>query len=1007
MNARILVCAYLLLPHGNYKADQITQPQATPPAEPLKTAILAQEKVRIHPAHRSNNSVRKAAMDAFHELIKKLVKELRECPAYEKIGKLAGSGKPELQTLRDQVKPFFDRLEAALNNGIEAADASILRQLGETSDVPGRLSNVVIRLANTGEGASSLVKAIICLYGKFTAVKPSTLASWKFPGIAKKLRGLGDAELDGLLAIVEANAAKNKHLDDAEPSPKKARVPSGNKRAREEDDAASSEIRSGKKLATEIGAKPSPSSAATRPLPAASKHSVQPSSLSGSTKPPATVASSAAAKQSAGPTKPSASSASLAARKDSSQSANSSSSSTLPKQSSAPPALAKQIQSSTIGTSANSSSSAAATPKRTLLLPGKVRIPAKPVAKQEPVKTEVSSSSQTAPKPESTRTGPSKLQAALRAPEPSGTSKLGQLLADISAPKKVTAPEPPKPVTVPIPAETPEERKIRLRKESRRHLRVVWKGDDRLAEVREFDRWPGELEEMHRHFRSLGPGDQTEGMALRSNQESTQRELHALEAAEWPALKLIDFDALPEKKRQENYSTRGGTKTFHTDEQKFHEDRFGTVMMVVYPNPNDIPPTPKSPQYEPELFMDESARTSYVPQSREIEGTDEASGRLKDGLDEYHLRAQQSIHFGRRRAMELARDRLGLESRPTRDIRPAYNFAHAYGSAARDQQTLDLLTSDRAKRYVDPDAYDPAHPKTTRRFDYPQPTQTDIDAVEKLFEAFKDMGRTNRARAEEERRAQEQAQQQAQEQAQRQAQQQALQNLQRFVNPYSQIQAQAQPVPAQPVQPQPAPDPAANQLQAVLSALAQSNAAAQAQQSLMATAAAPQPPVQPPIPTAPPAPTAGPEYTSYILSLLSQAQAASTTPVVSALVAAPQGSHGQSGYGQTSYSQSGYAQGSYTQSGYGQGGYSIRGQDQDGDGERNRDRNRSDRGDYRGGRGNGYGGRGNGNGNSNRRDGADVPDHLRGINTSLIGTKQCTFYLRGQCAKGQNCTFRH
>lgn len=949
-------------------------------------------------------------MDAFHELVKKLVKELRECPAYEKIGKLAGSGKPELQTLRNQVKPFFDRLEAALTKGIETADASILRQLGETSDVPGRLSNVVIRLANTGEGGSSLVKAIIRLYGTFTAVKPSTLASWKFPGIAKKLRGLGDAELDGLLAIVEANAAKNKHLDDSEPAPKKARVPSGNKRVREDDDSASSETRSGKKQATEVGAKPSPSSTLTRPPSAALKQPVQPSSSSGSTKPSAAVTSSVAARQSAGPTKPSASSASSAARKDSAQSANSS---TLSRQSSASSALAKQAQSSTTGISASSSSSTATTAKRTLLLPGKVRIPAKPVTKQEPVKTEASSSSQTAPKSEATRTGPSKLQAALRAPEPSGTSKLGQLLADISAPKKVIAPEPPKPVTAPTPAETPEERKIRLRKESRRHLRVVWKGDDRLAEVREFTRWPGELEEMHRHFRSLGPGEQTEGMALKSNQESTQRELHELEAAEYPALKPIDFDVLPEKKRAENYFTRGGTKNFHTDEQKFHEDRFGTVMMALYTSVDDIPPTPKSPQYEPELFMDESARTSYVPQSREIEGTDEASKRLKDGLDEYHLRTQQSIHFGPQRAMELARDRLGLESRPARDNRTTRNFAHAYGSAARDQQTLDLLTSDRAKRYVDPEPYDPAHPMTTRRFDYAPAAQTDIDAVEKLFEAFEDIGRTNRAKAEEQRLAQEQAQQQAQEQAQRQAQQQALQDLQRYTNPYAQIQAQAQSAPAQPVQPQPAPE-AASQLQAILSALAQSTAAAQAQQSLMAAAAIPQPPVQlvqppvqPPMPAAPPAPTQGPEYTSYLLSLLTQAQAAPAAPAP-APTPAPQGSHGQSGYGQNSYGQSGYGQSgyvqsSYSQSGYGQGGYTNRGQDQDHDGDRNRDRNRNDRGDYRGGRGNGYGGRGN----SNRREGADVPDHLRGINTSLIGTKQCTFYLRGQCAKGQNCTFRH
>ncbi len=36
-----------------------------------------------------------------------------------------------------------------------------------------------------------------------------------------------------------------------------------------------------------------------------------------------------------------------------------------------------------------------------------------------------------------------------------------------------------------------------------------------------------------------------------------------------------------------------------------------------------------------------------------------------------------------------------------------------------------------------------------------------------------------------------------------------------------------------------------------------------------------------------------------------------------------------------------------------------------------------------------------------------VPNHLRGINRALIGTKACVFWASGKCAKGDKCTFRH
>ena len=81
------------------------------------------------------------------------------------------------------------------------------------------------------------------------------------------------------------------------------------------------------------------------------------------------------------------------------------------------------------------------------------------------------------------------------APSPPKPSfSFGDLMAEISKPKEPT-------VTIPTeekPQETEEERHKRLRKESRRKLRVTWKPDETLTEVRLFTHDPAE---------ELGPGD--------------------------------------------------------------------------------------------------------------------------------------------------------------------------------------------------------------------------------------------------------------------------------------------------------------------------------------------------------------------------------------------------------------------------------------------------------------------------------------------------------------------
>lgn len=71
----------------------------------------------------------------------------------------------------------------------------------------------------------------------------------------------------------------------------------------------------------------------------------------------------------------------------------------------------------------------------------------------------------------------------------------GDIMADLNKPKETVVVEPAENK----PPETEEERAKRLRKESRRRLRVSWKPDDALTEVRLFTHDPDE--EIH------NPGD--------------------------------------------------------------------------------------------------------------------------------------------------------------------------------------------------------------------------------------------------------------------------------------------------------------------------------------------------------------------------------------------------------------------------------------------------------------------------------------------------------------------
>lgn len=199
-------------------------------------------------------------------------------------------------------------------------------------------------------------------------------------------------------------------------------------------------------------------------------------------------------------------------------------------------------------------------------------------------------------------------------PAPKPTFSFGDIMADLNKQKD---PGPAKPVED-GPPETEEERQKRLRKEARRKLRVSWKPEHSLTEVRFFTHDPEE---------ELGPGDRPQRLAgdvkgegqilklhkdvdeLGEEDEGGIREENLLpyhEPLGIPSSKPIeiyltltdsgiDDTDIPPDDRARNYVKRYGTQQPVSPEKQAQEHREATTLMVFYTSLADVPPTPKEP----------------------------------------------------------------------------------------------------------------------------------------------------------------------------------------------------------------------------------------------------------------------------------------------------------------------------------------------------------------------------------------------------------------------------
>ncbi|KAF2744130.1 hypothetical protein M011DRAFT_480205 [Sporormia fimetaria CBS 119925] len=167
-------------------------------------------------------------------------------------------------------------------------------------------------------------------------------------------------------------------------------------------------------------------------------------------------------------------------------------------------------------------------------------------------------------------------------------------------PKKevVAAPKPDKK----LPPETPEEKAKRLRKEARRHLRVKFRPDATLVDIKYFQHDPeeeqGHAENLKRDAGDLGG----EGRMFKQHRDMLEDEDDEddTEVAylEWKQPSLVDFSETQDVHRQKNYAPYGD-KMPRSPEKEANVRREADVLMVTYMLPSDIPDSPAEPTETP------------------------------------------------------------------------------------------------------------------------------------------------------------------------------------------------------------------------------------------------------------------------------------------------------------------------------------------------------------------------------------------------------------------------
>ncbi|KAI0472826.1 hypothetical protein GGR56DRAFT_676887 [Xylariaceae sp. FL0804] len=602
---------------------------------------------------------------------------------------------------------------------------------------------------------------------------------------------------------------------------------------------------------------------------------------------------------------------------------------------------------------------------------------------------------------------------------PTAPSTIGGLLAEIAKPIEKQKPreEPAKA------SETPEEKTRRLRKEARRGLRVAWKPDRELVEYRIFEHDSAEDEGRASNMVRDARDNRSEGQMLKMKRDIQEDEEEdeedrrdekpkEVELQTWSPPSLANLSPLDQQQREKNYVTRAGLREVESEQKKVMEEYENRELMAIYTSFSEIPETPRSPL------------------SRDIDGSNEAKIAYLPAdnpkFQEIHRRWAEVHQFGITTATHLALQRLGISpsdaaASSLRGSPSARSSLTSHGKAPgatksstshaprmmtqaeRDAEVLFLLQSGRARAYIDPSPYDPEKANAEQRQVYNDPkVQGAAEFIERISAQLKDLpfppteppkwmlanpdrvkewhtGRNNDFAAKAKRDASARAAKLAEEHARRMAENASASSTTAQTIPYGAYQPQQQ----QSHQISQAPTQVPDQYAAIL----------QQVQALQGNPSAQNPPL--------PATPQPDQSLQNLLAALGQGQ--TQQPASQASQQAPDYNYWQAwaqsqaqAYGAQAYGGQGQTAPAYTeqydgavhdgQQAYGSQhqGYPSQQAQQSGP-QRREDGEWGSRKDF-----------------SSR-----VNKDLKGINRALIGTKACSFWAKGQCAKGDSCTFRH
>ncbi|KAF5569772.1 hypothetical protein FPHYL_1761 [Fusarium phyllophilum] len=648
------------------------------------------------------------------------------------------------------------------------------------------------------------------------------------------------------------------------------------------------------------------------------------------------------------------------------------------------------------------------------ILPGKPRPVAKPAPKPEPkadVKVISDDKIKAEAKPPRNETKPPAARnGTTTAPTSSSASALSgiaSLLDSINAPKAEVSIA-PKETNGSETSESPEEKAKRLRKEARRKLRVSWKPETELVQIRIFQKEEAEDEGRESNMTRDAADDRSEGMVLkqRANQEEEEDD-EDVPYQPWMGPVAIDFSRLPTDVRNKNFVTRGGNVTFTTDEQQRIADREQRELMAIYTDPDDIPPSPKSPMLE--AAGTDQQKTQYLPDDSKFQ--------------EIQLRWRDEQQVGSDGALYTALQRIEAKNNPATRLDSILGNLRGVSSAVRTspqhashpqhhpalandtlpliagravlEQVIALLKSDKVKSWRDLNSITN---DVWRAFHYSDmPTRLCGGAIEDVAKSLSgmpfpsnsppewilhdqekvrewQMGHNRELVSRQKRADEERARAEAEANALQAAavgasSGQAPANPQDWAAYYAQQQAYA-PYMAllQQIQPQPQtttalvqqqPQIPDTQLQSILAAINQPSQASGQVSTATAT------------------PNAAsylnpndPSYQQYMM-LTQMAQGQQVPPPPPPPAAEREWDRDRA----------------YNRD---------RDQDRGWDRERTYERDRDDH----------HGGRGDRDGKDGRKKKPTLPPH-KPANKALIGTKPCTFWQQGKCARGDKCTFRH